>query len=128
MLRHVLAGGLALAVSGLVLATGPAAYADLEAPYARAAAIVDADGGLNNGKNVVTSWRAGTGKYCVQVASHLNLDDSVIQITARQVMRLPSIAYRHRSATCHRDHTITVYVANPHTGRPADSGFDLSVS
>ncbi|MFG6196053.1 hypothetical protein [Nonomuraea sp. JJY05] len=129
MLRRILAGGLALTATGLVLATGPAAYADdLKAPYARAGAVVDADGRLNLGKNIVATWRAATGKYCVQVSHDVDVTEAVIQITARHALRLPHIAFRNPSATCHRDNTITVNVFNPHTARLADSGFDLSIS
>ncbi|MEV4580741.1 hypothetical protein [Nonomuraea jabiensis] len=129
MLRRILAGGLALSATGLVLATGSAASADeLKAPYARAGAVVDADGKLNLSKNIVATWRAATGKYCVQVAQDVDVTEAVIQITARHALRLPHIAFRNPSATCHRDNTITVNVFNPHTARLADSGFDLSIS
>ncbi|MER5997729.1 hypothetical protein ACIHFD_23110 [Nonomuraea sp. NPDC051941] len=129
MLRRILAGGLALTATGLVLATGPAVYADeLKAPYARAGAVVDADGRLNLGKNIVATWRAATGKYCVQVAQDVDVTEAVIQITARHALRLPHIAFRNPSATCHRTNTVTVNVFNPHTARLADSGFDLSIS
>ena len=129
MLRGTLACGLALAAAGLVL-TGPAAYADndLRAPYARAAAIVDADGHLNNGKNVDKSWRAGTGRYCVRLDDRVDAGGAVIQITPRNALRLPHIAYRNKSWTCHEDNTITVNVYSTSTGRLADGGFDLTIA
>jgi hypothetical protein len=132
MLRRTLAGGFALAATGLALIAGPAAHADLEfdlkAPYARVAAIVDADGRLNIGKNVLKTWRAGTGRYCVQVEHFVDVREAVIQITPRHALRLPYIAYRNPSETCHRVNTITVNVYDPHTAELADSGFDLSIS
>lgn len=127
MLRGIFAGGVVLA-AGLVL-TGPAAYADVTAPYARAGAIVDPDGQLNNGKNVVKTWRAGTGRYCVKVDERIDTGDALIQITPRNALRLPHIAYRNRSATCHHeDNTITVNVYSTSSGRLADSGFDLTIA
>ncbi|MEU5864229.1 MULTISPECIES: hypothetical protein [unclassified Nonomuraea] len=127
MFRGILAGGLALSAASLIM-TGPAAYADLQAPYARAAAIVDADGELNNGKNILKTWRASTGRYCVMVDKHVTTSAAVIQITPRAPRRLPFIAYRSPSATCHETNTITVGVYDTSTGRLADGGFDLTIS
>ncbi|MEV0384889.1 hypothetical protein [Nonomuraea sp. NPDC050643] len=128
MFRSTLAGALVLAASGLILAASPAAHADLRAPYARAGAIVDADGKLNNGKNVIDSWRAGVGRYCVRVAYDVDVTEALIQITPRNARRLPHIAYRNPSSTCKHDNTITVNVYDTNTGRLADSGFDLAIS
>ncbi|SEH01827.1 hypothetical protein SAMN05444920_12278 [Nonomuraea solani] len=129
MFRSTLAGALALvATGGILVAAGPAAHADLWAPYARAGAIVDADGKLNNGKNVIDSWRAGTGKYCVRVAYDVDVAKALIQITPRNARRLPHIAYRNKSATCKRDNTVAVHVYDTTHGRLADGGFDLAIS
>ncbi|TMR22558.1 hypothetical protein ETD86_11240 [Nonomuraea turkmeniaca] len=128
MLRGIFAGGLALAATGLVMTVGPAAHADLTAPYARAGAIVDANGKLGSGKNVLRSWRAGVGRYCVEVASKVDTSEALIQITPRQALRLPHIVYRSKSATCHHDNTISINVYNTSTGRLADGGFDLAIA
>ncbi|MFC4116387.1 hypothetical protein [Nonomuraea zeae] len=128
MFRRTVAGGLALAAAGLVLASGSAANADVRAPYARAAAIVDSDGELNNGKNIIKTWRAATGQYCVQVDYDVDVRDAVIQITPRYALRLPHIAYRNPSPSCHKANTISVNVYNTSTGRLADGGFDLSIA
>ncbi|MGW0808643.1 hypothetical protein [Nonomuraea sp. NPDC002799] len=117
-----------LAVTGLVLATGPAAHAELYAPYARAAAIVDADGVLNNFKNVEATKRVATGTYCVRVKSNVHVADAVILVTSREPRRLPSIAYRNPSATCyHHANTIAIQVTNTSTGRLDNGGFDLAI-
>ncbi|MFI6922994.1 hypothetical protein ACIBIZ_23825 [Nonomuraea spiralis] len=126
MFRGILAGGVALSAAGLIL-TGPAAYADLKAPYARAAAIVDADGELNNGKNVVKSWRASIGRYCVQIERQVAASGALVQLTSRAPRRLPFVAYRNPSAICNEPNTITIGVYDV-DGRLADGGFDLSIA
>ncbi|RVX38885.1 hypothetical protein EDD27_1213 [Nonomuraea polychroma] len=93
MLRGMLAAGLTLAATGLVMAAGPAAQADQRAPYARAAAIVSADGTLTYGKNVIRSWRAGLGRYCVQVAPRVDVTDSLMQVNSREALRLAHVVY-----------------------------------
>ncbi|MFI7612539.1 hypothetical protein ACIBP6_15065 [Nonomuraea terrae] len=128
MFRRTLAGGLALAAAGLVLATAPAANAEIYAPYTRAAAIVNANGMLINSKNVINSRRAATGTYCVQVRSRVDVADSLIQLTPRHARRLPFIAYRSPSAVCgNEENTVTVQVYSTITNRPADGGFDLAI-
>ncbi|MGI5282127.1 hypothetical protein ACQEVF_02240 [Nonomuraea polychroma] len=89
----MLATGLTLAATGLVMAAGPAAQAELRAPYARAAAIVESDGTLTNGKNVTRSWRLGVGRYCVQVARGVDVTGSLMQVGSRQALRLPHVVY-----------------------------------
>ncbi|MEU6719123.1 hypothetical protein ABZ897_47325 [Nonomuraea sp. NPDC046802] len=126
MLRHTLAGGLMLATS-LVLTAGPGAHADIYAPYARAAAIVDANGTLNNFKNVVSSRLVSRGKYCVRVRSNVDVREALIQITSRDPVRLPQIAYRHPSPTCNEDNTVAVHVYNSSSGQLADGGFDFAI-
>ncbi|MCK2212274.1 hypothetical protein MF672_000450 [Actinomadura sp. ATCC 31491] len=129
MLRRALAGCLALAAAGLVTAAGTAAHADLRAPFARAAAIVDPDGSLVDGKNVYRSWRSGTGQYCVQVAHYVDTMEALIQITPRHAGRLPHIAYRFPSAQCsNQTNTVAVNVTSTHSGHLADGGFDLLIS
>ncbi|MGP3962066.1 hypothetical protein ACTWPT_39365 [Nonomuraea sp. 3N208] len=93
MLRGMLAAGLTLAATGLVMATGPAAQADIRSSYARAAAIVDADGTLTSGKNVIRSWRAGLGRYCVQVAPRVDVTHSLMQVASREALRLAHVVY-----------------------------------
>jgi hypothetical protein len=88
-----------------------------------------ADGQLNNGKNVVKTWRAGTGRYCVTVDERIDAGGALIQITPRNALRLPHIAYRNKSANCHyEENTISVNVYSTSTGRLADGGFDLSIA
>lgn len=93
MLRGMLAAGLTLAATSLVMAVGPAAQADRRAPYARALATVDAGGTLISGKNVIRSWRAGLGRYCVQVSHHVDVNDALMQVSSRQALRLAHVVY-----------------------------------
>ncbi|MEW9552179.1 hypothetical protein [Nonomuraea sp. NPDC050783] len=130
MLRRALAGCLALAAAGLVTtAAGTAAHADIRAPFARAAAIVDPDGALIDEKNVYRSWRSGTGQYCVQVAHYVDTREALIQLTPRHVGRLPFIAYRFPSEQCGRQiNTIAVEVISVRSGSRVDGGFDMLIS
>ncbi|MFC7584350.1 hypothetical protein ACFQYP_11910 [Nonomuraea antimicrobica] len=121
-----------MAVAGLVTAAVPAAGVSAHSRAASdyddvAAAIVDFDGKLNNGRNVITSWRAGVGRYCVQLAPKVDAARSLIQVTPRVARRVPYIAYRNPSETCSRHNTLTIAVYEIQTGRLADSGFDLLV-
>ena len=128
MLRRTVSGAFALTVAGLIAAAASPAQAESTSPadfYDTAAAIINSDGSLNNGTNVVRSWRAGTGKYCIQLSHHGSAPHTLIQLTPREPRRLPSIAYRNPSATCWRHNTITVNVHNTTTGALADGGFDL---
>ncbi|SEG99746.1 hypothetical protein SAMN05444920_11422 [Nonomuraea solani] len=133
MLRRTVSGAFALTVAGFIAAATSPAHAESQAaharsstPYGSAAAIINANGSLNNGTNVRRSWRAGTGRYCVQLASSVDAAYSLIQLTPRDARRLPHIAYRNPSATCWRhSNTIAVNVYDTNTGRLANGGFDL---
>ncbi|MEU8360174.1 hypothetical protein AB0C27_29595 [Nonomuraea sp. NPDC048882] len=132
MLRRTVSGVFALTVAGLIAAAVSPAHAEQSGAHARpasfydsAAAIVNADGTLNRGTNVVRSWLAETGRYCVQLAHPVSAPDALIQLTPRDPRRLPHIAYRNPSASCDHENTITVHVYDTNTGRLADGGFDL---
>ncbi|WP_043625514.1 hypothetical protein [Nonomuraea candida] len=132
MLRRTVSGAFALTVAGLITAAASPAHAESRAAQTRAAtyydsaaAIINADGSLNNGVNVVKSWRASTGRYCVQLDSSVSAPYALIQLTPRDARRLPHIAYRNPSSTCSRHNTITVHVYDTNTGHLANGGFDL---
>ncbi|MFG2074334.1 hypothetical protein SAMN05421874_103248 [Nonomuraea maritima] len=127
MFRHTLASGLVLAATSLVMAGAPA-VADVYAPYARAGAIIDADGTLNNAKNITSARRVAVGSYCVEVAETVNAANAIIQLTPRHARRLPHIAYRNPSALCGQtNNTVAVQVYSTVTNQLADSGFDLAI-
>jgi hypothetical protein len=132
MLRRTVSGACALAVAGLITAAVSPAHAETPASKARAAsffdtaaAIVNSDGSLNKGTNVLKSWRAATGRYCIQFDTAVSAPDLLIQLTPREPRRLPHIAYRNPSTTCWHQNTITVNVYDTNTGHPANGGFDL---
>ncbi|GAA3157251.1 hypothetical protein AB0K18_36730 [Nonomuraea sp. NPDC049421] len=128
MLRRTVSGAFALTVAGLITAAASPALAESQSPadfYDSAAAIINSDGSLNNGTNVVRSWRAGTGRYCVQLDHSVSAPHTLIQLTPREPRRLPNIAYRNPSTTCYRHNTITVTVYDTNTGQLANGGFDL---
>ncbi|MEV0385727.1 hypothetical protein [Nonomuraea sp. NPDC050643] len=133
MLRRTVSGAFALTVAGFIAAAVSPAHAEVQGAhkqastyYASAAAIINADGSLNNGTNVLRAWRAGTGHYCVKLDPSVDAPHSLILLTSREPRRLPHIAYRNPSETCWRhSNTITVNVYDTNTGRLANGGFDL---
>ncbi|WP_327234844.1 hypothetical protein OG349_13500 [Streptomyces sp. NBC_01317] len=75
------AGAVAVAVPDRAPAA-PAAAPVAVAPYARAAAVVDAAGKLIRGKGVTSVQRKGVGEYCVNVsASGFNVTTAVILVS-----------------------------------------------
>ncbi|MCF6476281.1 hypothetical protein FAF44_49270 [Nonomuraea sp. MG754425] len=130
MFRRTVSCAFALAAAGLIAAAVSPAHAESRAANAisdAAAGIINADGSLNNGLNIVRSWRADVGRYCVQLAPAVSAAGGLIQLTPRDPRRLPHIAYRDTSPICGTQNTITIDVYNSSTGRPADGGFDLLV-
>ncbi|MEV0622048.1 hypothetical protein AB0I81_52635 [Nonomuraea sp. NPDC050404] len=134
MLRRSVSAAFALTFAGLITAAISPAHAEFQAAHTPAtashgsvaAAIINADGSLNNATNVRKSWRASTGRYCVQLDSSVDAPYSLIQLTPRDERRLPHIAYRNPSATCWWHHnTVAVNVYDTNTGRLANGGFDF---
>ncbi|MET9535042.1 MULTISPECIES: hypothetical protein [unclassified Streptomyces] len=76
------AGAVAVAVPGKAPAA-PAAAPVAVAPYARAAAVVDAAGRLVRGKGIASVRRLSAGLYCVKVsASGFDISTAVTQVSA----------------------------------------------
>ncbi|MFC5834465.1 hypothetical protein [Nonomuraea insulae] len=133
MLRRTVSGAFALTVAGLIAAAVSPAHAEIRGAHTRAAtfsataaAIINSDGSLNKGLNVVSSWRAATGRYCVRLASSVQAPSALVLLTPREPRRVPHIAYRNPSATCSgQNNTITVHVYDTNTGHLANGGFDL---
>ncbi|MBF8191515.1 hypothetical protein ITP53_38640 [Nonomuraea sp. K274] len=121
----------ALAVAAAAVLTPATAQADT--PYAQASAVVGADGSLLRAKNVLRSWRADTGDYCVVLGENVNLEDSVA-VNATLLGSYPaarSLSVEFKSETCGMRHheytTIAVHSVNAF-GRPSDVAFFLTVS
>lgn len=75
---------IAATVVGLLSTPGVAAAQELDAPYARAAAVVNADGSLVRSKGVISVTRVSTGAYCVLLEdARIDANDTAPIATAR---------------------------------------------
>ncbi|MGV9779195.1 hypothetical protein [Streptosporangium sp. NPDC003464] len=77
---------LASALTGGALCAGAAAYAAIggaQAPYARAAAIVNADGTVVRSRGVIDVRKIGTGRYCIQLDADIDATKAVPVATKR---------------------------------------------
>ncbi|MEE4495085.1 hypothetical protein [Streptomyces sp. BE230] len=118
----------AVASVPVLAATASAAPADLNAPYARAAAKVGGDGTLLAAKNVSSAERlAGrpAGYYCVAVSDPtIDLRDAAVVAT---VNNNRSMITAIPNSNCNgKTRTITVVTANYHND-PADVPFTVAV-
>ncbi|MFF2026929.1 hypothetical protein ACFVW2_34730 [Streptomyces sp. NPDC058171] len=114
------------AVALLPLTATSAAAADLDAPNARAAAKVSADGTLVSGKNVVSSQRVAKGRYCVKVNSSVPLRNAVVLATPNSGRQTTLDVRRAPTGTCGFDtSSITVYTYN--AGYYANTWFTVAV-
>ncbi|WP_187414112.1 hypothetical protein [Nonomuraea sp. PA05] len=115
---------LALAATAATSVATPAT-AETDAPYARAAASVAADGNLIHGKNIVSTRRTATGRYCVQVDDRINLSNAVIHVTVHG-SRIGSAVTPSPNCGNAAD-TIAVSIVT-YQGNSGDTGFYLSIS
>ncbi|MFJ6010728.1 hypothetical protein [Streptomyces sp. NPDC092952] len=117
------------AVASLTVLSGTASAADIDAPYARAAAKVSADAGLLGTKNVQSVARGtGVGTYCVKVESRAvsDLSNAAILATLNNFRgEITAIGAPH--AYCgNAANTITV-VTSDSAGKAADRPFTVAV-
>ncbi|MFG2074335.1 hypothetical protein [Nonomuraea maritima] len=62
-------------LAGAAVLTAPAP-ATAETPYAQASALISPYGYLENGENVVRTWRVDEGEYCVALDHSVNLEET----------------------------------------------------
>ncbi|MFF4369496.1 hypothetical protein [Streptomyces xanthophaeus] len=124
-IRSVLVGAL-LAVAAVPLATSPAVAADW-APYAQAAAVVNADGTTVALKNVTQVKRVGPGDYCVTVAPEIDVTKSVVHVTPKSggMIANPQTA---KSAMCPAANSVTVLAYASNDFRRLDTPFSFSIA
>ncbi|MDI3408849.1 hypothetical protein [Streptomyces cavernicola] len=117
------------AAAALVGAAGVPAVADqdpMNTPNAQAAARVSSAGELLSDKNIVKSWKADTGKYCVTVADWI--DTGKTMAVANTVSGNNTNAWTRPTSVCgNAEHTVTVYVTKTSTDEYRDSAFQLAV-
>jgi hypothetical protein len=119
------AGGVGVGVAFAV----PAGSAKATAPYAQAAAVVNADGTVDRSKGIQAVTKSATGRYCVELEDK-SLDVSKVVPTA--TLQLYAFDYDVQVVTkpdpqCGSDpHTLLVGTGKP--GTWADVPFTLTVS
>ncbi|MFF4181509.1 hypothetical protein [Streptomyces sp. NPDC001750] len=117
------------AVTSLTVLSGTASAADIDAPYARAAAKVSADAKLLDTKNVQSVTRGtGTGVYCVKVAPKAvnDLANAAIIATLNNFRgEITAIGAPH-SYCGNNANTITV-ITSDSSGKGADRPFTVAV-
>ncbi|MGA5193125.1 hypothetical protein [Streptomyces exfoliatus] len=115
--------------SVLVLSgTATAAPLDMNAPYARAAARVSADGTLLATKNIASAARFNgqpAGYYCVQVSDPtIDLRNAAVLATVNNMRAM--ITAIPNSSCNGQNRTITIVTTN-HSNTPADVPFTVAV-
>ncbi|MEU9760836.1 hypothetical protein [Streptomyces sp. NPDC047985] len=117
------------AATSLTVLSGTASAADIDAPYARAAAKVSSDAKLLGTKNVQSVTRgSAAATYCVKVASRAvsNLSTAAIVATLNNFRgEITAIGAPH-SYCGNAAHTITV-VTSDSSGKGADRPFTVAV-
>lgn len=129
----VYARATALAVATLVsvpvlAGTATAAPENLNAPYARAAAKLSANGELRAGKNIESSKRVAKGRYCVKVSDpSIDLENAAIVASGNGSIAGPGFnVYGKPLDICGNEpNTITVIVYSGTT--EADAPFTVAV-
>ncbi|MEV7013557.1 hypothetical protein [Streptosporangium sp. NPDC051022] len=117
-----------LTVGGL--ATGAAAYAALggaQAPYARAAAVVNADGTVVRSKGVTEVRRLGVGRYCLKLDSDIDATKAVPVATKRWGAPWNSSVFVDADASACGAAAHHVFVGAGNNGAGADVAFHVIV-
>lgn len=121
----VLAAAVVLSAAFTVQAA--AAPAEFVAPHARAAAAVGVNGELERQKNVVDSFEASPGVYCVIVnpAADINPSDALILANGGPGTTSVSTLGKPTSSCGNRRDAVTVVPLKD--GRPTPSSFTIAV-
>ncbi|MFK0230858.1 hypothetical protein ACIQUL_34395 [Streptomyces sp. NPDC090303] len=125
-IRSALLGVVLAATVAPAVAAGPA-YASDWAPYAQAAAIVNANGTLAKAKNVTAASRASAGFYCVTLDASVDPAQSAITATPFNSVNRIGVVYPAPASRCGNDpQTLEI---RSYTGSAySDSAFTLVVS
>ncbi|MEU7856060.1 hypothetical protein [Nonomuraea sp. NPDC049141] len=85
------AAGLVVAVAGAGAAAATIAMpTKVTAPYAQAAAVVNADGSINRAKGIAAVTKPATGRYCVELA---NKELDVTRLVPSATLQYTSFEY-----------------------------------
>ncbi|WP_219508966.1 hypothetical protein [Nonomuraea ceibae] len=119
----VTASGLALAA----LATPALAVDPPIAPHAQATAQVNANGTIENSKNVTGVTKVSTGKYCVKLHRDINAARAVPVATLRATADWRSEIYTNVDSSHCAGHPNAIFVYTGKNGAAADEPFFLLV-
>ncbi|MET8750247.1 hypothetical protein ABZW32_09160 [Streptomyces sp. NPDC004667] len=112
------------ACAGTAALASPAA-ADSNAPYARGAAIINADGTLRSGKHVAQTRRLDTGRYCVTFDNTIEREGAIAVTQTHDWRRLN--LYLPGASGCDGPHDFKIGSDDPRTGEWKDGVFTLAV-
>ncbi|GGV94483.1 hypothetical protein GCM10015535_59990 [Streptomyces gelaticus] len=117
------------AATSLTVLSGTASAADIDAPYARAAAKVAGNATLLGGKNVQSVTRgSGVGVYCIKVPSRAVSDLSTAAIVATlNNFRGEITAIGAPHSYCGNDANTITIVTSDSSGKGADRPFTVAV-
>ncbi|WP_026422272.1 hypothetical protein [Actinokineospora inagensis] len=130
MFRKILAtGSIAVAVVALTAGTATAAIPDnVDAPYARAAVMVKADGTVLKAKGVDSVVRKDVGRYCVTFTDSRLVPGEVIPTTAALTWDRFIAVPTYATAFCDNDRRVFAVGTSDNTKAWADSGFTLVIN
>lgn len=121
------ASGLALAALTTPALAAPAPAPSPIAPYAQAAAQVNANGTITNSKNVTSVTKVATGKYCVQLHSDVSAARAVPIATLRSSADWRSEVFTNIDSSNCSGHPNSVLVYTGKNGAAADEPFFLLI-
>ncbi|MGW7029085.1 hypothetical protein ACWGFX_18090 [Streptomyces xanthophaeus] len=128
--RRACVTALASALISVPVLAGAASAVDMDAPYARAAAKVAANGTLVVGKNIESVRRAQAGIYCVKIAAAAkvaNLREAAILATSNGDTVLLRTVGNPIALCGNAADTVAVYSNKIDTGAWTDSAFTVAV-
>ncbi|MEV6982543.1 hypothetical protein AB0M95_14960 [Sphaerisporangium sp. NPDC051017] len=117
----------ALTIGGVAAGVAYAAIGGAQAPYARAAAVVDANGSVVRSKGVTAVRKINTGQYCIEVDPDIDATKAVPVATKRWGAPWNSTVFVDQQATQCGDSARHIFVGAGNNGAAADIPFNVIV-
>lgn len=118
---------IAAAILGPVGVASADVQPDSDAPYARAAARIAANGTIIHSKNVVTVSRPYIGRYCIRVADNINLNNAVAYATSESSYGVAKVTTSPTTDCSNAPNTLTVMSTYEYNNTWADYPFMVTV-